>query len=92
MGNIFFTGLIFQNILLMPLFCKDSFSIEIISDIVRYRIKKNIEDDTDQKLDFSSCFETLKGYRNGSESMAELISSIETVIPSDQLLTLLKKL
>ena len=90
--HIFYRTYIPEYIIDAIIFAKDSFSIEIISDIVRYRIKKNIEDDTDQKLDFSSCFETLKGYRNGSESMAELISSIETVIPSDQLLTLLKKL
>jgi predicted ATP-dependent endonuclease of OLD family len=73
-------------------FAKDSYSIEIISDIVEYRIKKNIEGDKDKKLNFSSCIETLKEYREKSKSLADLIIEMKKVIPNDQLLILLKKL
>ena len=73
-------------------FAKDSYSIEIISDIVKYRIKKSIEDDKDKKLDFSSCIGTLKEYRKGSKLLVDLILEIEKVNPNDQLLTLLRKL
>lgn len=73
-------------------FAKDSYSAEIITDISRYRIDMNIIDDEKHELDFSSCLESLKEYRNGSISLNDLISEIEKVIPDDQLLTLLRKL
>ncbi|MGJ7025667.1 ATP-dependent nuclease [Petrimonas sulfuriphila] len=73
-------------------FAKDSYSTELVSDIVKYRIEKNIEDDEKHDLDFSSCTENLKKYRKGSISLDDLISEIEMVIPNDQLLTLLRKL
>ncbi len=73
-------------------FAKDSYSTELVSDIVKYRIEKNIEDDEKHELDFSSCTENLKKYRKGSISLDDLISDIEMVIPNDQLLTLLRKL
>lgn len=73
-------------------FSKDSCSVDIVSDIVEYRIKKNVEDDDKQELDFSACVRKLKKYRRSIISLAELISEIELVIPEDQVLTFLRKL
>lgn len=73
-------------------FSKDSYSTDIVTDIVKYRIEKNIEDDKKHELDFSSCIDNLKKYRKGSISLYDLISGIETVIPNDQVITLLRKL
>jgi putative ATP-dependent endonuclease of OLD family len=90
--HIFYRTYIPEYIVDAIVFAKDLYSTEIISDIVKYRIKKNIEDDKDKKLDFSSCVENLKLYRKGSISLVDLISEIKMVIPNDQLLTLLRKL
>jgi predicted ATP-dependent endonuclease of OLD family len=73
-------------------FVKDSYSIELISDIVKYRMKKNIENNEAKKLNFSPCIETLKKYRKKIVSLDDLILEIEKIIPDDQLLTLLRKL
>lgn len=73
-------------------FAKDSYSIEIIADISEYRINKRIEDNKDKEIDFSSCVESLKMYRNGSISLNDLIIELEKAIPEDQLLIFLKKL
>lgn len=73
-------------------FAKDSYSTELIYDIVMYRIKKHIDDVIHVESDFSSCIENLKKYHKGSIPLNDLISEIETVIPNDQLLTLLRKI
>jgi predicted ATP-dependent endonuclease of OLD family len=90
--HIFYRTYIPEYIINAIVFAKDSYSIEIISNIVKYRIKKNIEDDKEKKLDFSSCIETLEEYRKNSKSLIDLILQLEKVIPDDQLLTLLRKL
>lgn len=90
--HIFYRTYIPEYIVDAIVFAKDLYSTEIISDIVKYRLKKNIEGDKDKKLDFTSCVENLKLYRNSSISLDNLISEIEMVIPNDQLLTLLRKL
>jgi predicted ATP-dependent endonuclease of OLD family len=73
-------------------FAKDSYSIELISDIVKYRIKKNMESDEAKKLNFSPYIKILNEYRVGLKSLPDLILEIEKIIPNDQLLTLLRKL
>jgi len=90
--HIFYRTYIPEYIIDAIVFAKDSYSVELIFDIARYRIKKNIENDKDKKIDFSSCVESLKKYRKGSASLNDLILEIEKVIPNDQLLTLLRKL
>ena len=90
--HIFYGTYIPEYIIDAIVYAKDSYSKELISGIVEYRKKKNIEADKDKKLDFSSCDESLKKYRNGSASLNDLILEIKKVIPNDQLLTLLRKL
>lgn len=74
------------------IFAKNVFSREIIADISEFRIKKNIENNRDNEIDFSSCIEKIKLYREDKYKLKDLILEIETFIPKDQLLTLLKKL
>ncbi|SHE76218.1 ATP-dependent nuclease [Dysgonomonas macrotermitis] len=90
--HVFYRTYIPEYIIDAIVFAKGSYSIEIISDIVKYRIKKNIENDKDNKLDFSCCLETLKEYKKGLKPLTDLILDIGKIIPSDQLLTLLRKL
>ncbi|GHV00794.1 AAA family ATPase [Bacteroidia bacterium] len=90
--HIFHRTYIPEYIIDAIVFAKDSYSVELISDIVRYRIKKNIEADDEKKLDFSSCIENIEKYRRSSISLIDLILEIEKIIPNDQLLTLLRKL
>lgn len=73
-------------------FAKDLYSVELISDIVKYRIRKNVENDEEKELDFSSCNEILKKYKKRLVALDDLIIEIEKVIPNDQLLTLLKRI
>jgi len=88
--HIYYETYIPEYIVDAIVFARDSYSAEIVSDIVKYRIDKNIEDD--ENLDFSSCLETLKGYRKGERLLSHLITEIENVTPDDQVLTLLRKL
>lgn len=90
--HIFFNTYIPKYIIDAIVFAKDLYSVELISDIVKYRIRKNIEDDKDKKLDFSFCIENLKEYKKGLITLNNLILEIEKVIPNDQMLTFLRKL
>lgn len=90
--HIFYQTFIPKYIIDAIVFAKDLYSVELISDIVEYRIRKNIENDKEKKLGFSSCIENLKKYRNGLITLNDLILEIKKVIPNDQLLTLLRKL
>jgi predicted ATP-dependent endonuclease of OLD family len=90
--HVFHNTYIPEYIIDAIVFAKDSYPEELISDVVKYRLKKNIEADDEKKLDFSSCIDNLKKYRKGLASLDDLILEIEKVIPNDQLLTLLRKL
>jgi Predicted ATP-dependent endonuclease of the OLD family len=89
---IFYRTYIPEYIIDAIVFAKESYSAELISDIVKFRIKKNIENGTKNKSDFSSCIENIKKYQKRLISLNDLILDIEKVIPDDQLVTLLKKL
>ena len=90
--HVFHNTYIPEYIIDAIVFAKDSYPEELISDVVKYRLKKNIEADDEKKLDFSSCIDNLKKYRKGLVSLDDLILEIEKIIPNDQLLTLLRKL
>ena len=90
--HIFHKTYIPEYIINAIVFAKDSFSVEIIADISKYRINENIADDKNHELDFSLSLKSLEKYRNGSISLSNFILEVEKVIPYDQLLTLLRKL
>lgn len=74
------------------IFAKDSFTPEIVCDIVKYRIEKNIEDGNIPDSDISSYTEILKEYRVGAKTLADLISNLKLRISSDQVFNLLERL
>ena len=71
-------------------FAKETYSPNIVADIIDYRIKKNLGDDN--TLDFTSCKIELLKYRNGESKLGDLIFDFDLVIPDDQILTLIYKL
>ena len=72
------------------LFAKENYSVEIISDIVDYRIRKNNRDDT--TLDFSICKTELLKYREGKATLDDLMINLDLVIPDDQIMDLIDKI
>lgn len=71
-------------------FAKETYSVNIIADIIDYRITKNFEDDN--TLDFGSCRAELLRYRNAEITLENLGLNFDLIIPNDQVLTLIDKL
>lgn len=69
------------------IFAKETFSNNLIAEIIEYRINKIFEDDN--KLNFGNCFEVVNRFRNHESSIYDLIKEIEQVIKGDQILTFL---
>ncbi|CAI8878122.1 ATP-dependent nuclease [Chryseobacterium sp. IT-36CA2] len=72
------------------LFAKETYSSEIIADIINYRIEKNVE--ADDSLDFASCRAELLKYRNGDIKLEDLEFDFDLIIPNDQIMKLINKL
>lgn len=72
------------------LFAKETYSSEIIADIINYRIEKNVE--ADDSLDFASCRAELLKYRNGDIKLEDLEFDFDLIIPNDQTMKLINKL
>lgn len=72
------------------LFAKETYSSNIVADIIQYRMNKHFEDD--DTLDFTSCNEELFKYRNGTNKLEDLAFDFDLVLPDDQILTLINKL
>lgn len=72
------------------LFAKETYSSNIVADIIQYRMNKHFEDD--DTLDFTSCSEELLKYRNGTNKLEDLAFDFDLVLPDDQILTLIDKL
>jgi hypothetical protein len=72
------------------LFAKETYSNNIIADIIEYRMNKHFYDD--DALDFSSCRESLTKYRAEEATLDDLAFDLDLVIPDDQLLTFIDKL
>lgn len=70
-------------------FAKESYSNNVIADIVDYRINKNYMDD--DKIDFEPCRAILSKFRKNEVPTDDLISVIKTITPQDQILTFLEK-
>lgn len=73
-------------------FSKDSFTPEIVCDIVKYRIDKNIEDENIPDSDMSFYTEILNEYREGAKTLTDLISNLKLKIPNDQVFNLIERL
>lgn len=72
------------------LFAKETYSNNIIADIIEYRMNKHFDDD--DALDFSSCRESLTKYRAEEATLDDLAFDLDLVISDDQLLTFIDKL
>lgn len=72
------------------LFAKDTYSDNIIADIIEYRMNKHFADN--DTLDFISCRENLKKYRTEEATLDDLAFDLDLVIAKDQILTLIDKL
>lgn len=72
------------------LFAKETYSSNIVSDIIQYRMNKHFEDD--DTIDFTSCKAELLKYRNGTNKLEDLTFDFDLVLPDDQILTLIDKL
>jgi hypothetical protein len=72
------------------LFAKDTYSNNIVADIIEYRLNKKFEDDA--TLDFTACRETLKKYRTDEETLNDLAFDLDLVVPDDQIQILIDKL
>ncbi len=71
-------------------FAKESYSPNLIANIVEYRIRRNLE--IDNKLDLKSTRAFLAKYRDGEATLGNLLFDLELTIPDDQIITLLNKL
>ncbi|MDG2448608.1 MAG: AAA family ATPase, partial [Saprospiraceae bacterium] len=71
-------------------FSKPIYSTEILSNIILYRINKNISDN--DKLDFTTSLKKLDEFKSNNIDLFSMIEEIEKIIPDDQLIRLLNKL
>ncbi|MGE8421860.1 MAG: ATP-dependent nuclease [Sphingobacterium siyangense] len=71
-------------------FARDTYSSNILADIIDYRIKKCLEDDS--TLDFTGCRKELLKYRSEEIKLEDLAFYFDLVIPNDQVMTLIDKL
>ena len=69
------------------IYAKSTFSVDLISDIVKYRIDVNFKDDN--KLDYTETNDLLKEFRNGKAQPIDIINSIKKVTPEDQIISFL---
>jgi len=70
-------------------FAKDSYSKNIIADVIEYRMNKNAKDD--DKIDFTLLKEIISNYRSNKATIDEVIVEIENSISEDQILTFIEK-
>lgn len=71
-------------------FVKENYPSNIIADLIDYRTKKCFE--ADDTLDFTNCRTELFKYRNGSIKLEDLAFNYTSVVPHDQIITLINKL
>lgn len=88
--HVSFKTVIPKYILDAIFFAKETYSSNIIADIIEYRIKRNLEDN--RTLNFTSCKVELLKYRKGEIKLEDLVFDFWLVIPNDQILTLIDKL
>lgn len=89
--HIFYRTIIPQYIIDAIIFVKSSFSVELIAQIIRYRIYKNIEEYKD-KYNFTVLLSKLEEFKNRTVDLTEIITEIKAVKPEDQVLNLLNSI
>ena len=72
------------------IFARSSFSVDLVYNIIGYRIKENLKEE--DKLDFIKLEEALSLYKKGEIKLEQVVEEIEKVIPDDQIIRFLKKL
>ena len=91
--HVFFKTVIPEYIIDAIIFAKESFSNNLIAEIIEYRISEYEQEKTeDEKPDFTTLKETLKSYKKEESEIGDLIFDIDLVLPDDQLNDLLTKL
>jgi putative ATP-dependent endonuclease of OLD family len=70
-------------------FAKESYSKNIIADIIEYRVNKNAKDD--DKIDFTLLKEIIANYRVNKATIDDVIVEIKNRISEDQILTFIEK-
>ncbi len=70
-------------------FAKESYSKNIIADIIEYRVNKNSKDD--DKIDFTLLKEIIANYRVNKATIDDVIVEIKNRISKDQILTFIEK-
>ena len=71
-------------------FAKESYSKNIIADIIEYRVNKNAKDD--DKIDFTLLKEIIANYRVNKATIDDVIVEIKNRISEDQILTFIEKM
>lgn len=70
-------------------FAKESYSKNIIADVIEYRMNKNAKDN--DKIDFTLLKEIISNYRINKATIDEVIVEIKNRISADQILTFIEK-
>jgi predicted ATP-dependent endonuclease of OLD family len=70
-------------------FAKESYSKNIIADVIEYRMNKNAKED--DKIDFTLLKEIISSYRMNKATIDEVIVEIKNRISADQILTFIEK-
>lgn len=70
-------------------FAKESYSKNIIADIIEYRMNKNAKEDN--KIDFTLLKEILSNFRVNKTNINDVIVEIKDKMSEDQILTFIKK-
>ncbi|MGY8911515.1 MAG: ATP-dependent endonuclease, partial [Flavobacteriales bacterium] len=89
--HIFFKTIIPDYIVEAIVFAKESYSKNIIADIIEYRINKNSKEKFYDKVDFTLLKDKLSDYRSNKASIDDVIAETKATTPNDQILTFLKK-
>jgi len=87
--NITYDTIMPEYIIDAILFSKETYSNNIIADIIGYRVSKNAENNKELKL--TTLRETLSNYRINKASIDDIITEIQATIPDDQILIFLDK-
>jgi putative ATP-dependent endonuclease of OLD family len=73
----------------VSIIAKESYSKNIIADVIEYRMNKNAKDN--DKIDFTLLKEIISNYRINKATIDEVIVEIKNIILADQILIFIEK-